>query len=150
MFGRKRAFLSAMVVAMMLLSGCGGSSTTNNLGGAMDGRDTTNGATSGSGTTDSSGRNGGTNNGNNGGTNGGTNNGGMMQDGGNDGVIYWDGYGINTGRPLTGSNGERNTYGMRVDGNGITVGQDLRNAWDDLTCSNNRNTNKTNTKSAVN
>ena len=142
MFGRKRAFFGAMVVAMMLLGGCG--STANNLGGATDGgRTNGGGATSGSGTTDSSGMNGGTENGstgNQGGLSGGMMNGGDMSGG----AAYWDGYGINTGRPLTGSNGERNTYGMRIDGNGVTVGQDLRNAWDDLTG------NRVNTNSAVN
>ena len=43
-----------------------------------------------------------------------------------------DGYGNYTGGPDWGTeNTERNTYGMRTDG-GTTLGQDIRNAWDDV------------------
>ena len=53
-----------------------------------------------------------------------------------------DGYGLYSGGPVTGdnagdgmtrsnTNGERNTYGMRTDG-GTTLGQDIRNAWDNV------------------
>ncbi|MBR2062144.1 MAG: hypothetical protein IJ969_02395 [Anaerotignum sp.] len=43
-----------------------------------------------------------------------------------------DGYGNYTGGPNWGTeNTERNTYGMRTDG-GTTLGQDIRNAWDDV------------------
>ena len=43
-----------------------------------------------------------------------------------------DGYGNYTGGPDWGTdNTERNTYGMRTD-NGSTLGQDIRNAWDDV------------------
>ena len=43
-----------------------------------------------------------------------------------------DGYGNYTGGPNWGTdNTERNTYGMRTD-NGNTLGQDMRNAWDNV------------------
>ena len=43
-----------------------------------------------------------------------------------------DGYGNYTGGPNWGTdNTERNTYGMQTD-NGNTLGQDIRNAWDDV------------------
>ena len=43
-----------------------------------------------------------------------------------------DGYGNYTGGPNWGTdNTERNTYGMRTDG-GTTLGQDIRNAWDNM------------------
>ena len=43
-----------------------------------------------------------------------------------------DGVGNYTGGPNWGTdNTERNTYGMRTDG-GTTLGQDIRNAWDNV------------------
>jgi len=47
-----------------------------------------------------------------------------------------DGYGNYTGGPSWGEdNTERNTYGMQTDNStsgGTTLGQDIRNAWDDV------------------
>lgn len=80
----------------------------------------------------------GTRNGNYGSYNGSNDGTGTYSSGG---TAYWDGYGINDG---TGYNGAYyNTYGMRTDGTnaGTTLGQDLRNTWDDLTGQNNTTTN---------
>ena len=53
---------------------------------------------------------------------------GTTNKGGNN---YWDGYGVNNGVTTDRNNTERNTYGMRTD-NGNTLGQDVRNAWDNV------------------
>ena len=50
----------------------------------------------------------------------------------NGGAVYWDGYGINSGRSM--DNGANyTTYGTRNDNTGTTLGQDLEDTWDDLT-----------------
>lgn len=63
------------------------------------------------------------------------------------GTGYWDGYGINSAYNGTGYNGANyNSYGV----NGSTLGQDMRNTWDNLTGTNNgTNTNTTNTNNRV-
>lgn len=56
------------------------------------------------------------------------------------GTAYWDGYGINSGRGVIDTNNAYyDTYGKNyaqngnTNNNGNTLGQDLRNTWDDLT-----------------
>ncbi|MCI5679823.1 MAG: hypothetical protein MR278_07595 [Bacteroidales bacterium] len=62
------------------------------------------------------------------------------------GTGYWDGYGINSAYNGTGYNGANyNTYGV----NGNTLGQNMRNTWDDLTGTN-RTTTNTNTNGNTN
>lgn len=107
MFGRKTGFLAAMTMALMLFGGCG----TNGTLTESQKREVTdwynNNMVNGDGTTTS----------------------------GGDG--YWDGYGVNNGNATNDRNNtERNTYGMRTDGTtgtGTTLGQDIRNAWDNVT-----------------
>lgn len=45
-----------------------------------------------------------------------------------------DGYGVYSGGPewTDRNNTERNTYGMRTDNGGTTLGEDIRNAWDNV------------------
>ncbi|MBQ9092154.1 MAG: hypothetical protein IJY52_07805 [Anaerotignum sp.] len=104
MFGRKTGFLAAMAMALMMFGGCG----TNGTLTESQKKEVTDWY-------------------NNRVTNGTTN-------GGN---AYWDGYGVNSGNGTTDrNNAERNTYGMRTDGTttdtGTTLGQDVRNAWDNV------------------
>lgn len=67
----------------------------------------------------------------------------MQRNGGVVNDVNPDGYGLYSGGPVTGdnagngnTNGERNTYGMRTDDNGTnggtTLGEDIRNAWDNV------------------
>lgn len=110
MFGTKSGFLAAMAATLLLFSGCGAD-------GKVDGDAARNWYNE-------------------------------MQ--GNGTVTHHtdpDGYGVDTGGPNWGdstNNTERNTYGMRTDGTadtngGTTLGQDMRNAWDNVT-GNNGNT----------
>lgn len=122
MFGKKAGLFTVLAVSMMLFGGCGNAGA--NLGG--------------------------TRNGNNGSYNG--YNAGTYSSGG---TGYWDGYGINSAYNGSGYNGAYyNTYGTRNDGvnGGNTLGQDVRNTWDNLTGTNNgtnTNTNTTNTNNRV-
>ena len=109
MFGRNTGLLAAVTVAMLLLGGCGTDGTVNeeqarNWYNEMQ------------------------------------RNGGVVND------VDPDGYGLYSGGPVTGdnagdgmtrsnTNSERNTYGMRTDGGtnaGTTLGEDIRNAWDNV------------------
>lgn len=117
MFGRKTGFLAAMTMALMLCGGCGtdGKLTESQKKEVTDWYN--NNMVNGDGTTTS----------------------------GGDG--YWDGYGVNNGNATNDRNNtERNTYGMRTDGTtdtngGTTLGQDIRNAWDDMTGMDNTHSN---------
>ena len=106
MFGRKTGFFAVMAVALMLFGGCGtdGQMTDDQKRQATDWY---NNMVNGDGGTNTSG-----------------------------GDAYWDGYGVNDGRAMTNdrNNTERNTYGMRTDGTnaGTTLGEDIRNAWDNV------------------
>lgn len=120
MFGRKTGLFAALTVAMLLFGGCGNAGA--NLGGTTGGR------------------------------NGGYNTGSYSSGG----TAYWDGYGINGGRAMNGSgyNGAYfDTYGasslnssasnngsMNGNNGGNTLGQDMRNTWDDLTGTGRTNT----------
>ena len=110
MFGRKTGLFAALTAVMLLFGGCGNAGA--NLRGTMDdGNGSYNGYNAG---TYSSG-----------------------------GTAYWDGYGINSGRAMDGTstNGAYyDTYGTRNGNNGNTLGQDLRNTWDDLTGTGNTET----------
>lgn len=121
MFGKKSGLFTVLAVSMMLFGGCGNAGA--NLGGTRNG---SNGSYHGYNT-------------------------GTYSSGG---TGYWDGYGINSGAAYngTGYNGAYyNTYGTRNDGvnGGNTLGQDLRNTWDDLTGTN-RTTTNTNTNGNTN
>lgn len=113
MFGRNTGLLAVMTVAMLLLGGCGTNSAAN--GKAGDQAQARHWYEE------------------------------MQNDGSVVNDVNPDGYGIYSGGPTTGNNagdgmtgtsanGERNTYGMRDDGTnaGTTLGNDMRNAWDDL------------------
>lgn len=104
MFGRKTGFLAAMTAALLMFGGCGtnGTLTESQKKEVTDWYN--NRVTTGT-----------TTNGN----------------------AYWDGYGVTSGNVTTnGNNTERNTYGVRTDGTttgaSTTLGQDVRNAWDDV------------------
>ena len=105
MSGRKTGFLAAVTTALLLFGGCGADGTVDE----DQARNWYNEM---------------------------QRNGGVVND------VDPDGYGLYSGGPVTGdnagdgmtrsnTNGERNTYGMRTDG-GTTLGQDIRNAWDDV------------------
>ena len=105
MSGRKTGFLAAMTTALLLFGGCGTDGSVNE----EQARNWYNEM---------------------------QRNGGVVND------VDPDGYGLYSGGPVTGdnagdgmtrgsANGERNTYGMRTDG-GTTLGQDIRNAWDNV------------------
>ena len=107
MFGRKTGFLAAMVMALALFGGCGAD-------GKVDERQARNWYNE------------------------------MTKNGSLANETNPDGYGVYSGGPVTGStsgdnlngnnaSGERNTYGMRTDnGADNTLGQDIRNAWDNV------------------
>ena len=105
MSGRKTGFLAAVTTALLLFGGCGADGTVDE----DQARNWYNEM---------------------------QRNGGVVND------VDPDGYGLYSGGPVTGdnagdgmtrsnTNGERNTYGMRTDG-GTTLGEDIRNAWDNM------------------
>ena len=105
MSGRKTGFLAAVTTALLLFGGCGADGTVDE----DQARNWYNEM---------------------------QRNGGVVND------VDPDGYGLYSGGPVTGdnagdgmtrsnTNGERNTYGMRTDG-GTTLGEDIRNAWDNV------------------
>ena len=105
MSGRKTGFLAAVITALLLFGGCGADGTVDE----DQARNWYNEM---------------------------QRNGGVVND------VDPDGYGLYSGGPVTGdnagdgmtrsnTNGERNTYGMRTDG-GTTLGEDIRNAWDNM------------------
>lgn len=105
MSGRKTGFLAAVTTALLLFGGCGADGTVDE----DQARNWYNEM---------------------------QRNGGVVND------VDPDGYGLYSGGPVTGdnagdgmtrsnTNGERSTYGMRTDG-GTTLGEDIRNAWDNM------------------
>ena len=102
MFGRKTGFLAVVTTALLLLGGCGDDGTV----------------------TEEQAR---------GWYNDMVNNRGVVNDTTGDGTGIYSGgpvTGDNAGDGMTrGNNGERNTYGMRTEGD---LGDDIRNAWENV------------------